>query len=75
MIANIENYPIWIIAAQDEYGSVKFEFRSNKYPVQPIALKYGGGGHELAAGLTIDNCTKDQINAVIADYLDLLRGK
>lgn len=75
MIGNIENYPIWIIAAEDERGSVKFEFRSNKYPVQPIALKYGGGGHEFAAGLTIDNCTKKQIDAVIADYLDLLRGK
>lgn len=74
MIGNIENYPIWIIAAQDEENNVKFEFRSNKYPVQPIALKYGGGGHELAAGLTIKNCKKEQIQAVIADYLELLRG-
>ena len=75
MIGNIENYPIWMIAAEDDEGSVKFEFRSNKYPVQPIALKYGGGGHELAAGLTIKNCKKSQIDAVIADYLELLRGK
>lgn len=75
MIGNIENYPIWMIAAEDEEGNVKFEFRSNKYPVQPIALKYGGGGHEMAAGLTIKNCKKSQIDAVIADYLELLRGE
>ena len=75
MIGNIENYPIWMIAAEDEEGNVKFEFRSNRYPVQPIALKYGGGGHEMAAGLTIKNCKKSQIDAVIADYLELLRGK
>lgn len=75
LLGNIENYPIWVVACEDKEGSVKFEFRSNKYAVQPIAAKYGGGGHAFAAGLTIENCTKQQFNAVIADILELLGDK
>lgn len=72
LLANIENYPIWVVACQNKEGHVKFEFRSNKYPLQPIAAKYGGGGHTYACGLTIENCTIQQFNAVIADILMLL---
>ena len=31
------------------------EFRSKGVEVQPIAAKYGGGGHPYAAGCKLDN--------------------
>jgi phosphoesterase RecJ-like protein len=29
------------------------EIRSNKYTVQPVAVKHGGGGHAKACGATL----------------------
>lgn len=74
LLANIENYPIWVVASEDINGNVKFEFRSNKYVIQPIAAKYGGGGHAFACGLTVNNCSKEQYKAIIEDLLAILRG-
>ena len=34
-------------------GSVLCEIRSNKYNINPIAVKYGGGGHKKASGATL----------------------
>lgn len=75
LLANIEHYPIWVIACEDEEGNVKFEFRSNEFVIQPIAAKYGGGGHAFACGLTLKNCTNQLFKAVIADLLELLEDK
>ena len=75
ILANIENYPIWVVACEDKEGHVKFEFRSNKYVIQPVAAKYGGGGHAYACGLTLNNCTNQMFKAVIADLLAILGDK
>ena len=34
-------------------GKVLAELRSNRYNIQPIAVKYGGGGHEKACGADV----------------------
>ena len=31
------------------------QIRSNKYNINPIAVKYGGGGHAKASGATVKN--------------------
>ena len=31
------------------------EIRSNSYNINPIATKYGGGGHQKASGATLKN--------------------
>jgi len=45
---------IFCLFTVDEKGDVRGELRSKiGYPVQPVAMKYGGGGHLFAAGLTL----------------------
>ena len=67
LLNNVQGYPIWVFFAENEDGSVHVEFRSNGPAVQPIASKYGGGGHLMAAGLTIDSYDEELINQIIHD--------
>ncbi|MFA6660624.1 MAG: bifunctional oligoribonuclease/PAP phosphatase NrnA [Bacilli bacterium] len=67
LVSNIKGYPIWTFFSENEDGTNHVEFRSNGPAVQPIALKYGGGGHRLAAGATLPNSSPDLINQIIAD--------
>lgn len=74
LLANIHGYPIWAFFSEEGDNKYHIEFRSNGPIVQPLAHKYGGGGHALAAGVTIDYTEefKDSIIAqcdqLIADY-------
>ena len=45
-------------------GAFKLSMRSKdrRYPVGPVAREYGGGGHDLAAGATIE---ADDIDGVL----------
>lgn len=53
-IAHVYDAPIHALFIEMENGDWTGELRSNKqYPVQPIAKKYGGGGHMFASGLTL----------------------
>lgn len=45
----------WHFFAENSEGRVMCEFRSSGPRVNDIAAKYGGGGHMLAAGATVDN--------------------
>lgn len=74
LLSNIRGYPIWMFICENNNKSVHIEFRSNGPAVQPIALKYGGGGHALAAGVTITNPSKELFNQII-DELDSLAKK
>ncbi len=47
-------------------GQIMSEFRSNGPCVNEIAAKYGGGGHFLAGGATLDGW--DTVEAIIADF-------
>lgn len=49
--SNIKGYPIYALFTEYEDGRVRVELRSNKYSVREVALKYGGGGHQFAAGV------------------------
>ena len=49
-----EDSHTYCLFCQDEYGYYRVELRSNKrYPVQPTAKKFKGGGHRYAAGLEL----------------------
>ena len=71
LLSNIRGYPIWAFFCENRDGSMHIELRSSGPVVQPIALKYGGGGHPYAAGTTIVNPTDEIIDNFIND-LDLL---
>lgn len=49
-----------------ESGRIMCEFRSNGPCVNEIAAKYGGGGHILAAGATVENW--DIVESMIKDF-------
>ena len=51
-MSDLKGVDIWVNFTETENG-VLVEIRSNKYPVQHIAVKYGGGGHAKACGATV----------------------
>ncbi len=53
-IANVKGCPIWIIFAEDA-NDIYVEMRCTEgYNIQPVARQFGGGGHENAAGCTLE---------------------
>ena len=70
-MADIKGVDIWVNFTETEKG-VLCEIRSSRYNINPIAVKYGGGGHQKASGATVaDRATA---MAMLAD-LDALRGE
>lgn len=55
VMGGIKGIDVWANFTEDEDGSVICEIRSNKLNINPIAVKYGGGGHKLASGTTVKN--------------------
>jgi phosphoesterase RecJ-like protein len=60
----IEGVEIAIFAHERENG-FKLSFRSNRIDVADICMIFGGGGHKLAAGCTINASLEDVKKAVI----------
>ena len=67
-MADIRGVDIWVNFTETEKG-VLCELRSSKYNINPIAVKYGGGGHQKASGATVEN--RDVAMQMLAD-LDAL---
>ncbi|MBN3534902.1 DHH family phosphoesterase [Mycoplasma procyoni] len=65
ILANIDDYRIWLSFTQEEPNKWRVEFRSNGPIVRNVALKWNGGGHERASGAIIfdqkdiENVVKD----------------
>ena len=51
-MADIKGVDIWVNFTETDKG-VLCELRSSKYNINPIAVKYGGGGHAKASGATV----------------------
>ena len=51
-MADIKGTGIWVNFTETETG-VLCELRSNSVNINPIAVKYGGGGHAKASGATV----------------------
>jgi phosphoesterase RecJ-like protein len=70
-MAGIKEIPIWANFTFDQAsGKIFCEIRSRIYPVLEIAKKYGGGGHLLACGCTVD--TWDEVDSIINDLNKLI---
>lgn len=70
-MADIKGVDIWVNFTETEKG-VLCELRSSKFNINPIAVKYGGGGHAKASGATVEN--KEIAMAMLAD-LDNMMGE
>lgn len=64
LMSNIKQFKIWFSVYYSNQRKVwKVSIRSREFPVNQIAKKFGGGGHELASGFCIENL--DQVNEII----------
>ena len=70
-MADIKGVDIWANFTETEKG-VLCELRSSKYNINPIAVKYGGGGHAKASGATVAD--KETAMAMLRD-LDQMMGE
>jgi phosphoesterase RecJ-like protein len=64
VMSEIRGYDSWVNFTETEDG-VLCEIRSSKYNINPIATKYGGGGHKKASGATLKN--REEAMALLAD--------
>ncbi len=70
-MSDTKGVDIWVNFTETEKG-VLCELRSSKYNINPIAVKYGGGGHAKASGATVAD--KATAMAMLAD-LDAMIGE
>ena len=63
-MSEIEGVDIWAAFAECESG-IMCEIRSSEYNINPIAVKYGGGGHAKASGATVPD--REAAMAMLAD--------
>lgn len=52
VMSDIRGVDIWVNFTETESG-VLCEIRSSRYNINPIAVRYGGGGHAKASGATL----------------------
>ena len=63
-MADLKGVDIWVNFTETEEG-VLCELRSSRFNINPIAVKYGGGGHQKASGATIPD--RETAMAMLAD--------
>jgi phosphoesterase RecJ-like protein len=68
VMSEIQGIDSWVNFTETE-NSVLCEIRSNRYNINPIAVKYGGGGHQKASGATLKD--RDEAMALLSDLCNL----
>ena len=61
---DIQGVDIWVNFTEADNG-VLCELRSSRFNINPIAVKYGGGGHKKASGATLKD--REEAMAMLAD--------
>ena len=69
-MSDIKGIDIWVNFTETENG-VLCELRSSKYNINPIAVKYGGGGHQKASGATVKD--RAEAMAMLEDLIALTK--
>ncbi len=69
-MSDIKGVDIWVNFTETDSG-VLCELRSNRFNINPVAVKYGGGGHQKASGA----CVPDRETAfAMLEDLDKIQG-
>ena len=71
-MSDIRGVDIWVNFTETE-DKVLVEIRSSKYTVQPVAVKYGGGGHAKACGASVKD--RETAMAILEDLNAIARGE
>ena len=69
-MGDIKGIDIWVNFTETENG-VLCEIRSSKYNINPVAVKYGGGGHQKASGATVKD--RAEAMAMLEDLIALTK--
>ena len=69
-MSDIKGVDIWVNFTETDAG-VLCELRSNRFNINPVAVKYGGGGHQKASGACVPD--RETAFAMLAD-LDAIQG-
>jgi phosphoesterase RecJ-like protein len=70
---SLENVEIGLLFRETENGTVKVGLRSRaRFDVNRIALLFGGGGHQQAAGCTLAGPLEEAIKQVIGKTLSIM---
>ena len=69
-MSDIKGIDIWVNFTETENG-VLCEIRSSKYNINPVAVKYGGGGHQKASGATVKN--REEAMSMLEDLIELTK--
>lgn len=58
-------------------GAWKFSLRSKDrdFPVDPVARRYHGGGHQMAAGMTVEAATPEEAEALLLKEIGALLNR
>ncbi len=67
-MSEIRGIDSWVNFTETDTG-VLCEIRSSRHNINPIAVKYGGGGHQKASGATLKD--RDEAMALLADLCAL----
>ena len=70
VMSEIRGIDSWVNFTETDTG-VLCEIRSSRHNINPIAVKYGGGGHQKASGATLKD--RDEAMRLLAD-LNALNG-
>ncbi|MBP3569233.1 MAG: bifunctional oligoribonuclease/PAP phosphatase NrnA [Lachnospiraceae bacterium] len=69
-MSDIKGVDIWVNFTETESG-VLCELRSSRFNINPIAIKYGGGGHQKASGATV--ASKEIAMQMLNDLNDMAK--
>ncbi len=68
-MADIKGVDIWVNFTETDKG-VLCELRSSRFNINPVAVKYGGGGHAKASGATLSG--REEAMAMLADLDNMI---
>jgi phosphoesterase RecJ-like protein len=71
-MADLKGVDIWVNFTEED-DHVLVEIRSSKYNINPIAVKYGGGGHAKASGASVAD--KQTAMQLLADLDAMVKGE
>ena len=72
VMGEIRGIESWVNFTETDDG-VLCEIRSNTHNINPIAVKYGGGGHQKASGATLKN--REEAMSLLADLMAQTEGR
>ncbi len=71
-LANVAEFQVWMAVTENRaMHNWRVSLRSSGVPVQPIAVKYHGGGHCQASGATVSDL--NELEALIQDLIEAIK--